>query len=118
MKRNESDKMKEKDSKTFMTRDAEFHENLVRARASERLLALYQTRRRHMSRYRIESLCLPRTMLRNIKGHRRIVDCIRKKDERGIKFTIREHLEQSNHGIHRCALLEADKKDQVFRKEN
>ena len=110
--------VKEKEPKSFIKRDAEFHEILVRASGSERLLELSQTLRRHMLRYRIESLYLRETVLRAIKGHRRIVDCIREKDESGVEVAIREHLEQSKHDIHRYAFLESNKKDPALRGEN
>ena len=110
--------VKEKDPKSFITRDAEFHEILVRTRGGERLLELCQTLRRHMLRYRIESLYLPETLLRAIKGHFRIVDCVREKDESGVEVAIREHLEQSKCNTHQYAFLESDKKDSALRGEN
>ena len=81
-------------------------EILVRASGSKRLLELCQLLRRHMLRYRIEALYLPETGLRAIVGHRRILDCMREKDEKGIKPAIREHLEQSKREIQRYAFGE------------
>lgn len=89
--------------RSFVERDAEFHEILVRASGSKRLLELCQLLRRHMLRYRIEALYLPETGLRAIGGHRRILDCMRQRDEKGIKSAIREHLEQSKREIQRYA---------------
>lgn len=94
------------DPRSFVERDAEFHEILVRASGSKRLLELCQLLRRHMLRYRIEALYLPETGLRAIVGHRRILDCMREKDEKGIKPAIREHLEQSKREIQRYAFGE------------
>jgi DNA-binding GntR family transcriptional regulator len=89
--------------KAFVHRDAEFHEILVRASGSERLFELCQLLRKHMLRYRIESLYLPEVGLRAIQGHRRILECLRAADEQGVEKAIREHLEQSKRDIHRYA---------------
>jgi DNA-binding GntR family transcriptional regulator len=87
----------------FVERDAEFHEMLVNASGSKRLLELCQMLRRHMLRYRIESLYVPEAGLTAIAGHRRILACLEKKDYIGIEAAIREHLEQSKHDIGRFA---------------
>ena len=63
--------------KAFVHRDAEFHEILAHASRSERLLELCQLLRKHMLRYRIESLYLPETALRAIQGHRRILEALK-----------------------------------------
>jgi DNA-binding GntR family transcriptional regulator len=89
--------------RSFVERDAEFHEILVRASGSKRLLELCQLLRRHMLRYRIEALYLPETGLRAIVGHSRILDCMRERNKNGIKSAIREHLEQSKCEIQRYA---------------
>ncbi len=89
--------------RSFVERDAEFHEILVRACGSKRLLELCQLLRRHMLRYRIEALYLPETGLGAIEQHRRIVDCLRSKDEEGVAVAIRDHLEKSKREIHRYA---------------
>ena len=79
--------------KSFVERDAEFHDILVRASGSNRLVELCDQLRRHMLRYRIESLYLVETALEAIAGHRRIVECIRAGDEAGIAPAVREHLD-------------------------
>ena len=76
---------------------------MVRASGSKRLLELCQLLRRHMLRYRIESLYLPKSALMAIRGHRRILDCIKRKEDRGIEGTIRDHLEKSKKDIQRYA---------------
>lgn len=88
---------------SFVERDAEFHEILVRASGSKRLLELCQLLRRHMLRYRIEAVYLHETGLRAIEGHRHIVDCLRDRDHQGIAEAIRAHLEKSKQEIHRHA---------------
>jgi DNA-binding GntR family transcriptional regulator len=87
----------------FVERDAEFHEMLVKASGSERLLELCQMLRRHMLRYRIESLYVSDNGLRAVSGHRRILECLEKKDPIGIQTAIRDHLEQSKRDIHHYA---------------
>ena len=87
----------------FVERDAEFHELLVKASGSERLLELCQMLRRHMLRYRVESLYVSENGLRAVSGHRRILECLAKKDNAGIEAAIRDHLEQSKRDIHRFA---------------
>jgi DNA-binding GntR family transcriptional regulator len=87
----------------FVERDAEFHEMLVKASGSERLLELCQMLRRHMLRYRIESLYVSENGLRAVSGHRRILECLEKKDPIGIEAAIRDHLEQSKRDIHHYA---------------
>lgn len=85
--------------KAFAERDAEFHEIMVRASGSERLLELCQLLRRHMLRYRMESLTLAETALEAIAGHRRILDCIESGDEEGVETAIHDHLEFAKRSI-------------------
>ena len=98
--------IKEGHPESFVERDAEFHELLVKASGSERLLELCSMLRRHMLRYRVESLYLPETALRAIGGHRRILNCLKEKNEEDFEAAIREHLEQSKQDIHRYAFEE------------
>jgi len=87
----------------FAERDAEFHEMLVNASGSRRLLELCQMLRRHMLRYRVESLYVSESGLRAVSGHRRVLECLERKDEMGIEAAIRDHLEQSKRDIRRFA---------------
>lgn len=70
-----------------------------------------------MLRYRIEGLYVPETALRAIRGHRRIVDCIRRKNYEGIELAIREHWEQSKRDIQRYAFEEKQAKQTAYRSE-
>jgi DNA-binding GntR family transcriptional regulator len=85
--------------RSFVERDAEFHEILARASGSKRLLELCQLLRRHMLRYRVKSLYLKETALQALLGHSRILDCLRKRDKKGIERAIREHLEFAKQSI-------------------
>lgn len=104
--------------RAFVQRDAEFHEILARASGSERLFELCQLLRKHMLRYRVESLYLPETGLRAIQGHRRILECIRAMDERGVEEAIRGHLEQSLADVHLYAFGQAREDATASRNEN
>lgn len=106
------------DPKAFVDRDEEFHEILARASGSERLLELCEQLRRHMLRYRIESLSLPETALEAIQGHRRILACIKAKDEQGIDAVIREHLEYVKSSVRQYAFEEKKKNKTQSRAEN
>jgi DNA-binding GntR family transcriptional regulator len=92
--------------KAFVHRDEEFHEILVRASGSERLMELCEQLRRHMLRYRIESLYLPETAIQATEDHRRILECIKAKDEKGIGLAIRGHLEFVKSSVQRYAFRE------------
>lgn len=105
--------LKEKDPRAFVSRDAEFHEILVRASGSRRLSELCEMFRRHMLRYRLESLYLPETVLRAITWHHRIIECIKKKDHIGVKTAIHKHLEQSKKDIYRYAFPDKGEKNVV-----
>lgn len=104
--------------KSFVELDAEFHETLARASGSRRLLELCQMLRRHMLRYRIESIFHEENVLRAIKGHRAIVACIKRKDKDGIEMAIRKHLEQSKRDIQRYAFEEGQERDVISRGRN
>lgn len=93
----------------FVDKDAEFHEILVRASGSERLMELCEQLRRHMLRYRIEGLSHPEIAIKAIEGHRRIVECIQKKDAKGIVQAIRDHMEFAKNSVQFYA-FEKDKR--------
>ena len=101
----------------FVERDAEFHEMLAKASGSKRLLELCQMFRRHMLRYRIESLYVAEAGLRAVAGHRRILSCLETKDHVGIEAAIRDHLEQSKRDIRRFAFGVKTRPD-VFKEGN
>jgi len=104
--------------KAFVHRDAEFHEILAHASRSERLLELCQLLRKHMLRYRIESLYLPETALRAIQGHRRILEALKASDESGLERAMRNHLEQSKIDTHRYAFEKTEEHGAISRNDN
>lgn len=93
----------------FVERDAEFHEILARASASQRLLELNQMLRRHMLRYRIEGLYRQEPALGGIAGHRRILDRMIAKDSVGTARAVRQHIKESKKAIQQYAFEEKAK---------
>ena len=77
----------------FIPRDAEFHEILVRASRSQRLLEICHLLRRHMFLYRIESMYKEASALQAIAGHRRILASLMAKDPSEVETAVREHLD-------------------------
>lgn len=92
--------------RSFIELDAEFHEIVARASGSERLLELCQMLRRHMLRYRIESIFNAENVLRAIGGHQLIFDCIAKRDEAGVEQAVKDHLETAKQDVLRYAFGE------------
>jgi DNA-binding GntR family transcriptional regulator len=83
----------------FVELDGEFHEILVNASRSKHLMELCQLLRHRMLIYRIESLYLPDPVLGAIRGHRNIINCLKKKDRKGLERAIRDHLEFAKKSI-------------------
>lgn len=107
--------VREGNPKSFVERDGEFHEIMVRASGSGRLMELCQLLRRHMLRYRIDSLYVADPALKAIEGHRRIVECIRKKDEEGIVAAISGHLDFAMGSVRQYAFKKRPKSSTVPR---
>jgi DNA-binding GntR family transcriptional regulator len=91
------------DAKAFIDLDARFHEIIARHSGSQRLLELAQTLRRHMLRYRIQSIYSVENVLRAIDGHKGILRAIEKRDLEELNKAIRYHMEQSKSDILRYA---------------
>ena len=98
------------DPKTFIGLDAQFHEIIARQSGSKRLQELGQTLRRHMLRYRVQSIYLMDNVLSAIDGHKGIVEAIEGGDLEEVNRAIRFHLEQSKKDILRYALKEVKKR--------
>ena len=97
------------DAKAFINLDARFHEIIARHSGSQRLLELAQTLRRHMLRYRIQSIYSVENVLRAIDGHKGILRAIEKRDLEELNKAIRYHMEQSKSDILRYAFKETPK---------
>lgn len=100
------EKVSNGDIRTFVEFDAQFHEIIARLSGSKRLLELAQALRRHMLRYRIQSIYLIDNVLRAINGHKAILQAIEKTDVEEINRAIKHHLEQSKKDIVRYAFGE------------
>jgi len=94
------------DPKTFIDLDAQFHEIIARQSGSKRLQEWAQTLRRHMLRYRTQSIYLIDNVLRAIQGHKGILEAIEKGDLEEVNRAIKSHLEQSKKDILRYAFKE------------
>lgn len=85
--------VKEGEPRRFIDRDVDFHDILVRASGSRRLIEICQTLRRHMLLYRIESVYEPEMVLSVIEDHRRILDRLMAHDVAGVTQAISDHLD-------------------------
>jgi len=94
------------DIKAFVELDAQFHEIIARYSGSQRLLELSQTLRRHMLRYRIQSIYSADNVLRAIAGHKGILRAIEKVDLGEVHQALLNHLNQSKSDILRYAFKE------------
>jgi DNA-binding GntR family transcriptional regulator len=97
------------DAKAFIDLDARFHEIIARYSGSQRLLELAQTLRRHMLRYRIQSIYSAENVLRAIEGHKGILRAIEKRDLEDLNKAIRNHMEQVKKDVLRYAFKETAK---------
>lgn len=102
-------KVSKRDAKAFVDLDAQFHEIIARYSGSQRLLELAQTLRRHMLRYRIQSIYSVDNVLRAIDGHKGIVRAIEKQDLREVNVAIRNHMEQVKRDVLRYAFKASSK---------
>ena len=103
-------KVSKGDAKAFIDLDARFHEIISKFSGSKRLLELAQTLRRHMLRYRIQSIYSIDNVLRAIDGHKGILRAIEKRNLEEVNQAIRHHMEQSKSDILRYAFKEAPDK--------
>jgi DNA-binding GntR family transcriptional regulator len=94
------------DPRVFVDMDAQFHETIARLSESKRLQELAQTLRRHMLRYRIQSIYLTENVVRAIEGHKDIFAAIEKGNLEDVNRAIRSHIEQSKKDILRYAFRE------------
>ena len=103
------DKVSKGDVRACVDMDAKFHEIISKFSGSQRLLELAQTLRRHMLRYRIQSIYLVDNVLMAIDGHKGILRAIEKRNLGGVNKAIQHHMEQSKKDILRYAFKEAPK---------
>jgi DNA-binding GntR family transcriptional regulator len=100
------------DPRAFIDLDAQFHEIIARHSGSKRLQEMSQTLRRHMLRYRVQSIYLIDNVLRAIQGHKGILEATEKGDLEEVNRAIKYHLEQSKKDILRYAFKEVTESDE------
>lgn len=100
------ERLREGDVKAFVELDARFHETIARFSGSERLLELAGSLRRHMLRYRIESIYVEVNVKRAIEGHKAIVNALNEGPLEEVLAALRRHLEQSKEDILKYAFSE------------
>jgi len=103
------EKVSKGEVKAFVDMDARFHEIIARFSGSKRLRELAQTLRRHMLRYRIQSIYSVDNVLRAIEGHKGILRAIEKRSLEEVNKAIRYHMEQSKRDILKYAFKETPK---------
>jgi DNA-binding GntR family transcriptional regulator len=103
------DKISKGDVRVFVDMDAKFHEIISKFSGSQRLLELAQTLRRHMLRYRVQSIYSIDNVLRAIDGHKGILRAIEKRNLEAVNKAIQHHMEQSKKDILRYAFKETPK---------
>jgi DNA-binding GntR family transcriptional regulator len=103
------DKVSKRDVRAFVDMDAQFHEIISKFSGSKRLLELAQTLRRHMLRYRMQSIYSVDNVLRAIDGHKGILRAIERVNLEEVNKAIRHHMEQSKKDILRYAFKETPK---------
>ncbi len=97
------------DVRSFVDMDAKFHEIISKLSGSQRLVELAQTLRRHMLRYRVQSIYSVDNVLRAIEGHKGILRAMEKQDLDEVNRAIGDHLEQSKKDILRYAFKETSR---------
>jgi DNA-binding GntR family transcriptional regulator len=98
--------------KAFVELDAQFHEIIARLSGSKRLQELGQTLRRHMLRYRIQSIYLTDNVSRAIQGHKGILEAMEKGNLEEVNRAIKYHLEESKKDILRYAFKDGTKTEE------
>lgn len=102
--------------KVFVDLDAQFHEVIARSSGSERLVEMAQMLRRHMLRYRIESIYVMDNVLRALEGHRAILKAVKEGDEVEAFEALKRHIEQSKEDILRYAFRQREVAEGVFKR--
>ncbi len=103
------EKISKGDIRSFVDMDAQFHEIISKLSGSQRLVELAQNLRRHMLRYRVQSIYSVDNVSRAIEGHKGILFAIEKRDFDEVIRAMGYHLEQSKKDILKYAFKETPK---------
>lgn len=79
----------------------------ARASGSQRMCDFCQVRRRHMIRYRVQSLHDPDETLLAFAGHVRIFEAPKARDATALQRAVKDHVEDAREIIGRCAFAQA-----------
>jgi DNA-binding GntR family transcriptional regulator len=74
------------------------------------MLELAQTLRRHMVRYRVQSVYVADNVVRAIHGHKAILAAIERQDQDAVAEAIKQHLEQAKRDTLLYAFREHEEK--------
>jgi DNA-binding GntR family transcriptional regulator len=87
------------DVKSFIEMDAQFHEIISRIADSKQLTEMNQNIRRHMLRYRIQSIYKAENVQRAISGHKAVLEAVADGNPRKAQDALHAHIEQSRKDI-------------------
>jgi GntR family transcriptional regulator, rspAB operon transcriptional repressor len=85
--------------RTYMELDAQFHEVSAVLSGSGRLIDMTQMLRRHMLRFRIQSLYIVETALKSLEGHERILEAVEKGDPKTAIAALEQHLNSAKDDV-------------------
>jgi DNA-binding GntR family transcriptional regulator len=83
----------------FPQQDQDFHEIIFQAAGSKHLWNICQQLSRLMLRYRAESIRSTETVKKALAGHVRILQCLKKRDPKGLENAMIAHLDYSKNDI-------------------
>lgn len=87
------------DVKFFIEMDAQFHEIISKIADSKQLTEMTQNMRRHMLRYRIQSIYTAENVQRAIAGHRLVFEAAAEGKTQKARDALQSHIEQSRKDI-------------------
>jgi GntR family transcriptional regulator, rspAB operon transcriptional repressor len=92
--------------RAYVELDAQFHEVSAVLSGSSRLIDMTQMLRRHMLRFRIQSLYIIETALKSFKGHERILDAVEKSDPKSAVTFLEQHLKNAKDDVLHYGLIQ------------
>jgi GntR family transcriptional regulator, rspAB operon transcriptional repressor len=92
--------------RAYVELDAQFHEVSAVLSGSSRLIDMTQMLRRHMLRFRIQSLYIIETALKSLKGHERILDAVEKGDPKSAILFLEQHLKSAKDDVLHYGLMQ------------
>jgi DNA-binding GntR family transcriptional regulator len=87
------------DVKSFIEMDAQFHEIISKIADSKQLTEMNQNIRRHMLRYRIQSIYTAENVQRAISGHKAVLEAVADGNTQKAQDALHAHIEQSRKDI-------------------